>query len=78
VVVELIGCGARYGFDEREIPGRLAAHGFRACGYHPFDRRLTARSDGVRPGNGLFVRDIDWARARVAGAPPVDVFGLRV
>jgi hypothetical protein len=77
IIIELIGCGTRYGYDEAAIPRLLASHGFRACRYDPAERRLTPREQ-LAPGNLLFVRDMDWTAARLRGAAPFEVFGRRI
>lgn len=70
LIVELIGQGASYGYDERALRRDLEAQGFEACRYDPFSRRL----DVVGPecqeqGNAIFVRDPTRAQERLAAAP---------
>ena len=40
VVMETNGSGARYGVGDDQLVGLMQGHGFSACGYDPFGRRL--------------------------------------
>src|SRR5690606_38291902 len=40
VIIELIGCGNRYGFDEEKIHESLLHHSFLPYSYDPFSREL--------------------------------------
>lgn len=69
ILIELNGSGARYGFDESHILGRLAAHGFSPYSYSPFTRDLRPLG-GKNTGsnNTLFVRNEDAIRERICSA----------
>jgi len=77
VILELNGAGARYGFDDDEIVNTMRDAGFSPCAYQPFSRTLT-NLGGKNPdsANTLFVRDVDAMRARLKGAPVVEVHGV--
>lgn len=77
IILELIGGGERYGFDEDELRRRLAGLGFGEYAYAPFERRLHPR-DRASGGNVLFVRDLPFVQARVASAAPFVVRGTQV
>lgn len=79
VIMEINGSGEKFGFDEAQIFGRMAAHGFAPFTYDPPRRRLVALSAGNPfPENILFVRDLDAVRARLVSAPCYTVNGKRL
>jgi len=55
-----------------EVMAAMEQHGFVPCTYHPWERRL---EDGVltHGGNQIWVRDLAWARERLASAPALRV-----
>jgi FkbM family methyltransferase len=79
VVMELNGGGKRYGFSEDRIHDTMCEHGFSACEYEPFSRRLSPL-DGkhLGPGNTLFVRNGAAVRALIAQAPTFVVNGIEI
>jgi len=72
LVVELNGCGARYGFDDEATHRCLLDHGFNPYVYHPFERRLEPRS-GHGDKNTIYLRDPELARERLRTAPAFQV-----
>lgn len=61
-----------------EVLARVAAAGLRPCRYDALSRRLLvlARPEPAPGGNFLFVRDVEWARARCATAPGLTIKGV--
>ncbi len=82
VLMELIGGGGRYGYNENALRQRMAGFGFAEYRYDPFSRRLRSRSDdGIKEGlsgNTLFLRDIDLVKERIETAPPFTVLGRKI
>jgi FkbM family methyltransferase len=76
-VIMEVGGGARYGFDERTLHNKIQQYGFTPYSYDPFSRRLTAGESGVI-GNAIYVRDVEWVRARVQSASMRDINGVRI
>ncbi len=76
VIMELNGSGERYGFDESKIVDLMREHGFNACSYEPFDRRL-AKLDRQKPdsGNTLFIRDMAVVADRLKNADRLSISG---
>jgi FkbM family methyltransferase len=70
VLMELNGSGLRYGFDEERLHERMLSLGFVTATYDPWKRELIALPPAPpKPGNVLYVRDLDALRARLESAP---------
>lgn len=81
LIVELAGCGPRYGFDEAELYRRLVDFGYTACSYIALQRRLEPFDPALRfagSANVLFVRDLAEARRRLQAAPAVEFGAYRI
>lgn len=78
LIMELAGSGLHYGFDEQVLRARIQEHGFEACIYQPFERRLTRRLRGSALPNTIFLRDYEAVKARLENAPCFTVQGLHV
>lgn len=79
VLIELTGHGARYGFDESDIPNTMKNFGFTTYTYDPFQRELKSLDGKLNSSvNTLFIRNIDEARARVAKASKVRVGKIEI
>lgn len=63
LIVELSGT------DNAQTLAMLADYGFHPYEYKPATRTLHRLDPAQAGGNGLMIRDIDWAAARVTGAP---------
>lgn len=76
LIVETIGSGARYGWDEAEIFLTLEKYGFSAYSYDPMERMLR-NVDGAcaRVGNTIFIRNAEAVRERVRTAPMFSING---
>jgi hypothetical protein len=68
IIIELVGLGARYGFDENEIHTIISHHGFLKYDYNPFNRKLTeTKNMGFH--NTIYVKNINFTQERVYEAP---------
>lgn len=68
MIIEKIGLGMKYGFDENELHGEIRKHGFQPCTYSPQDRALSRLPDGFK-GNIIYVKNFDSAVKRLREAP---------
>jgi len=72
VLMELIGCGNRYAFNESALKKSMADLGFLEFYYDPFTRRLSPLSRHAKKqetiGNTLFVRGTEFVRQRLETA----------
>lgn len=76
VIMELIGAGSRYGFDESRILELMFDYGFKTYSYNPFDRSLIdLEGKKLNLGNTLFIRDMPLVLERLRNAPKFSVFG---
>lgn len=72
VIMELNGCGSRYGFNEDDILRMMSSHGFSTYSYEPFSRKLTSLGGKkCLSGNTLFVRNEEVVRDKIAKSPKV-------
>ena len=74
LLVELVGHGVKYGFDENALRRQLNDKGFQAYTYDPRRRELRYVGDDTTQ-NTLFIRDFDFVQDRIAGAIPFRLFG---
>jgi hypothetical protein len=73
VLIELNGSGKRYGYDEDKIHQLFLTHGFKACKYEPFTRKITfLETFGLF--NTLYLRDLDFIENRISIADKVRLF----
>lgn len=75
LLVELAGCGTRYGFDEAELHQRLVEFGYTASSYTALKRSLEPFDPALRyvgSANVLYVRDLVDARHRVHDVPEAE------
>jgi len=79
ILIEMIGNGRRYGFDEAQIPPLMQDYGVSPYSYEPFTRSLNQVSGFQHhERNQIFVRDLPAVRARVAAAEPFRIHDLVV
>lgn len=79
VIMELNGCGNRYGFNEDDILNKMVSHGFSTYSYNPFLRELNS-IDGKNnhSGNTIFVKDINFVNDRVKSAEKILIHGKEI
>jgi FkbM family methyltransferase len=76
VLMELNGSGARYGFDEQKLHGRMLDFGYSPVRYDPLARQLHPNETGRGAAeNLLYIRDAEALQTRVAMAPRHRVHG---
>lgn len=68
IIIELNGSGERYGYKDENIHTSLIELGFQPFDYSPF-QRLLIPLETFGTHNTIYLRDIDFAKTRVAEAP---------
>lgn len=74
IVMELAGCGTRYGCDDETLHRTMVDYGFRPFRYEPAGRKLTelpSKNPSAR--NTLYLRNIPQVQARVRTAPAIEL-----
>ena len=74
IIIELIGSGGSYGFDEKDIHDLFVSLNFIPYEYEPYLRKLK-RVDTFGLYNTIYVRDIDFVESRIKTAEKVEIFG---
>ncbi len=71
VIMELNGCGARYGFDDMNLHHRMLQMGFCAVRYQPFERKICLLEEPNSAGNTIYLKEstMDDATLRLKNAP---------
>ena len=75
VVMETNGSGAGYGASDDELHAGMIRAGFTPCRYEPFTRKVEPIESYSSSGNTIYVRDVAFASARVAGARKLSIAG---
>jgi len=76
IIIEMMGLGAKYGFDESKIHGELLDLGFKPYVYNPKERELIEQtSSGVK---NIYIRDLEFAMERIESANPFRVFNVEI
>lgn len=76
VIMETMGLGIRYGFDEKALHHKMRGFGFEAFAYDPFGRELVP---GIsRNGQTLYLRELGWVRERVEKGASFVAFGENI
>lgn len=77
VIIELIGLGSRYGFNEADIHTILSNHGFFTYAYNPLNRKLTETKNLGRY-NTIYIRNINFTQKRVLEAPTFTILHQKI
>jgi FkbM family methyltransferase len=77
IIVEINGSGSRYGTADDSIHDFLVKYSFSPYRYDPFSRSITALTQ-YGPYNTIYIRDIEWAKQRVASSRKYEVFGVLI
>jgi FkbM family methyltransferase len=77
LVMEMHGCGRRYGFDEGALDEEMRRLGFNSFLYDPWSRELTP-SNPECVLNTIYVRDLAFVEQRLRAAEPFRVLGHRI
>ncbi len=75
VIIELVGSGERYGYDELVIHQEMLAYGFRPFAYNPINRNLIPLETKHIKKNTLYVKNSEQVSERVKTAPKFFVNG---
>lgn len=67
IIIELNGCGYRYGFDENQIHVKLTELGFKPYTYEPFSRKLILLLTFSRF-NTIYIRDVNFVQTKLSEA----------
>ncbi len=73
IIIELNGCGLRYGFDDMTIHNKLLELNFNAYSYNPFTREI-AQQEKYGEFNTIYLKDILFVKDRLASAKKVNIF----
>jgi FkbM family methyltransferase len=77
IIIELVGLGTRYGFDESDIQDILEVHGFVKYDYNPFTRDLKeTKIMGCH--NTIYIKNINFTRQRVREAPTFTILQQKI
>jgi FkbM family methyltransferase len=68
VVMEMIGLGTRYGFDERALDSEMRRFGFNCFSYDPWSRKLNPSDPSYDWRNPIYVRDLAFVEDRLRTA----------
>lgn len=74
IIVELVGHGARYGFNDADVHEQLIDHGFQPYIYEPFQKKLTHVSE-FSTQNTIYIRDLQAVKTRISQAKKYSVNG---
>lgn len=74
IIMESMGLGKRFGFDEEALHHDLLNLGFVCYAYHPFERKLIPLQTPAF-GNNLYLRDVDFINFRLQKAAAHDICG---
>jgi FkbM family methyltransferase len=77
IIIELNGCGARYGYDDASVDASLRAFGFEHVSYD-FRTRALRSTPFASGGNSLYVRDRGFVEERLKTAPPFRVLSQTI
>jgi len=79
VIIELNGCGNRYGYDETALKKNILDYGFKPFSYLPFERILEPLSQKPQhQQNTLYVRNFDSVQQRISTAHRFYVNGIKL
>ena len=76
IIIELMGLGKRYGFDEKIIHDHLKKLGFSIFDYEPKSRQLKAQ--GTYQSKNIYIKDINFVKERIRTAKTFSVFNQEI
>jgi FkbM family methyltransferase len=74
LIIERMGLGQRFGFNEDDLHEKLSSFGFKLYKYQPETRKLHPIGTPFF-GNNLYLKDADWVSERLINAPAIRVNG---
>jgi len=72
IIIELIGLGKRYGYNEQNIYNMLLELGFNPFLYTP-EKRLLANINSFGTHNTIYIRDVDFVQNRLSSADKIRI-----
>lgn len=76
IIIELIGSGESFGFDEKDIHDKLVLNGFKPFAYDPFKREFLIIDGKKVHNNVLYLRDVNTVTNKVKAAKKYVVMGV--
>lgn len=73
VLIELNGCGERYGYNENDIHDLFIKSGFKPYSYDPFERKISVL-ETYGKFNTLYLRDIGFIKGRISSSDKINLF----
>jgi FkbM family methyltransferase len=77
IIIELNGSGKRYGIDDTVIHELLLKYGFKSYKYFPFQRKLE-EINYLGSDNTIYIRDLDFVKARVESSPSYKIYKVAI
>jgi FkbM family methyltransferase len=77
VLMEMNGCGRRYGFDEQTLDSEMRRFGFNSFLYDPRSRKLIP-SNPRYVSNTIYIRDLDFVEHRLRPVKPFRALRHRI
>jgi FkbM family methyltransferase len=78
LIVELVGHGKKYGFDEDIVKKKLSDLGFIPVTYKPRERKIHSKNDNETTQNCIYIRDTIFVETRINTAHPYNLFGKQI
>lgn len=73
IIIELIGCGERYDYDEQEIHQKLLSLSFKPYSYDPILRKIEPLPT-FGNSNTIYIRDLSFVEKRINNTKPFKIF----
>lgn len=77
IIIELMGSGERYGYDESKIHEKLISLGFVPYAYKPFERNLI-KLNSYADGNTIYIKDFNFVLDRVMSSRTIKILDVRL
>jgi hypothetical protein len=77
IFIEVMGSSQRYGVSNENIIAQLRSYNFLPYYYKPNSKELIPIRDNY-PNNIIFIRDIDFVKARIESAPTFQILNYTV
>jgi len=74
IIIELNGCGSIFGFSDDDVHHLLLSNAFHPYSYNPFTRSFLPL-DYFGKHNTIYLKDLQWAKKRVATAKKYKILG---
>ena len=75
IIIELIGLGEKYGFNEMDVRIMLTEAGFYPYSYNPMTRTLM-KVNAIAANNTIYIRDIEFVSNRIKHANTIKILGV--